>query len=299
MTTSRAVVLAGGLGKRMRASDPDAHLTADQKAAADAGLKAMVPVHGRPFLDYILSALADAGIRDVALVVAPDHDLVRRYYVQQAPPVRTRVTFVVQPQPLGTANALLVAEAWTAGDPFLTLNGDNLYPAVALRDLARLNEPGLPAFDRDDLIATSNIPPERIQSFAIIDVDEGGCLTRIIEKPSDPLSRSRTEMQLADPGEVRPAGGDAADGSGRPAAGRSPVLISMNCWRFDSRIFTACRDVPRSARGEFELPEAVGLAVRRGVMFRAIHAVGPVLDLSTRADAEDVATRLAGLVPHP
>ena len=41
----------------------------------------------------------------------------------------------------------------------------------------------------------------------------------------------------------------------------------MNCWRFDARIFDACRDVPRSARGELELPEAVGLAVaaRRAV----------------------------------
>ena len=73
----------------------------------------------------------------------------------------------------------------------------------------------------------------------------------------------------------------------------------MNCWRFDSRIFGACRDVPRSVRGEFELPEAVGLAVRRGVPFRAIPAVGPVLDLSRRADTTDVATRLVGIVPEP
>ena len=66
----------------------------------------------------------------------------------------------------------------------------------------------------------------------------------------------------------------------------------MNCWRFDARIFDACRDVPRSARGEFELPEAVGLAVERGVRFRAVPARGPVLDLSRRADATDVARRL-------
>ena len=75
--------------------------------------------------------------------------------------------------------------------------------------------------------------------------------------------------------------------------------MSMNCWRFDDRIFSACRDVPQSPRGEFELPEAVGLAVRRGVPFKTFAARGPVLDLSTRADAADVARRLAGISPRP
>jgi glucose-1-phosphate thymidylyltransferase len=71
----------------------------------------------------------------------------------------------------------------------------------------------------------------------------------------------------------------------------------MNCWRFDARIFDACRDVPASARGELELPEAVGLAVARGMRIRALPARGPVLDLSRRADAADVERRLAGVVP--
>ena len=73
----------------------------------------------------------------------------------------------------------------------------------------------------------------------------------------------------------------------------------MNCWRFDARIFDACHEVPRSARGEFELPEAVALATRRGVRFRAVAARGPVLDLSRRADAADVERRLSGIEPEP
>jgi UDP-N-acetylglucosamine diphosphorylase / glucose-1-phosphate thymidylyltransferase / UDP-N-acetylgalactosamine diphosphorylase / glucosamine-1-phosphate N-acetyltransferase / galactosamine-1-phosphate N-acetyltransferase len=73
----------------------------------------------------------------------------------------------------------------------------------------------------------------------------------------------------------------------------------MNCWRFDARIFDACRDVAQSARGEFELPEAVGLAASRGLRFRALRVTGPVLDLSRRADAADVERRLAGVEPRP
>ena len=58
------------------------------------------------------------------------------------------------------------------------------------------------------------------------------------------------------------------------------MSLSMNCWRFDARIFPACRDVAPSPRGELELPLAVMLAVTRGVPFRAVPARGPVLDLS-------------------
>jgi glucose-1-phosphate thymidylyltransferase len=132
----------------------------------------------------------------------------------------------------------------------------------------------LSGFDRDDLIRTSNIAPDRVRDFALIDGDGDGYLTRIIEKPSDP-------SELA-----------------RHAALQHPI-ISMNLWRFDARIFAACRDVPRSRRGEFELPEAVALAASRGVRFRIVPAPGPVLDLSTRADAADVARRLEGQVPRP
>lgn len=252
----------------MRAADPGAQLTPEQDRAANAGIKAMMPVNGRPFLDYVLSSVADAGITDVALVVAPDHADVRRYYAHDAPPSRLRVGFVVQEQPLGTAQAVLCAEPWTEGDPFLTLNGDNLYPPGALQSLVELDEPGLAAFERDDLIRSGNIPADRIRAFAIIEVDACGRLTRIVEKPPQHAEERST-------------------------------LISMNCWRFDARIFSACRAVPRSERGELELPQAVGVAVSMGIAFRAIRASGAVLDLSRRADAATLADRLAGIVPHP
>lgn len=275
MPTTRAVVLARGLGSRMRAADPGAEMTAEQAAAADAGAKAMMPVHGRPFLDYVLSALADAGISEVALIVAPDHARLRQHYGADAPPARLAVSFVVQPDALGTADAILAAESWAAGTPFLAMNADNLYPVPALRDLTALDTPGLPAFDADELVRSGNIPADRIRAFALVRSDAQGFLTGIVEKPG--------RHAFAAP-----------DG-----AGATSRLVSMNCWRFDARIFPACREVPRSARGEFELPEAVGLAVRRGVRFAVRRARGPVLDLSTRADAAEVANRLAGAAPCP
>jgi glucose-1-phosphate thymidylyltransferase len=295
-TTRQAVILARGLGTRMRAGDPGARLTDAQRQAADSGHKAMMPIHGRPFLDYLLGAIAEAGVTRVALIVAPDHDEWRRYYEETARPSRIGVTFLVQPEARGTADAVLVTDSWTEGRPFLVMNADNLYPVAALKDLAALDEPGLPAFDADDLVRTSNIPPDRIASFALLDIDESGYLRQIVEKPvigPRPSAIGHRPSVLGHrPSPIAP----------RPSAiGHRPsvIAISMNLWRFDARIFDACRDVPRSIRGEFELPEAVALALTRGVRFRAIPARGPVLDLSRRADAADVERRLSGAEARP
>jgi UDP-N-acetylglucosamine diphosphorylase / glucose-1-phosphate thymidylyltransferase / UDP-N-acetylgalactosamine diphosphorylase / glucosamine-1-phosphate N-acetyltransferase / galactosamine-1-phosphate N-acetyltransferase len=293
-----AVVLARGLGTRMREPDPAARLSEAQQRAADAGSKMMVPVHGRPFLDYALGALADAGISDVALVVAPDHAETAAHYAAH-PPARVSLGFVVQPEALGTANAILAVEAWTAGAPFLAMNADNLYPVAALRDLASLDEPGLPAFQRDNLVRTSNIAAARILSFALVEVDDQGYLTAIVEKPTSLPPEGETHE--SGPGRQGKPEDDLVASAFRRKdhIRRKQTLVSMNCWRFDARIFEACRDVTRSARGEFELPEAVALAARRGVRFKAIPAVGPVLDLSRRADTADVERRLAGVDPRP
>lgn len=262
------VVLARGVGRRMRAPAESASLTPAQATAAASGQKAMMPIgaDARPFLDYVLASLADAGCDRICLVIGPDQAAVRRRYLDEVRPTRFAVAFADQPVASGTAHAVLAAESVVGGTPCLVVNADNLYPVNVLKDLVALEGPGLPGFARDDLIQTSNIPAARIAAFAWIDVDDEGWLCRIVEKPE-------------------PKSIDAW-----PAA----ALVSMNAWRFDHRIFKACRDVGPSARGEYELPEAVALSVTRGVRFRVMPACGPVLDLSHRGDVADVSARLAG-----
>lgn len=270
----KAVLLARGLGSRMRQEGDGVALTAGQAAAAAAGAKGMMPVggdHTRPFLDFVLSALADAGCTRVCFIVAPDHASIREYYEGPGRPSRVQIEYAVQPIADGTARAVLSAEGFAAGDPFVVLNSDNLYPVPVLRHLAELGEPGLPAFERDALVHDSGFPAERVAAFAAIEIDSDDYLARIVEKPGQAYY-------------------DAAG---------ARALVSMNLWRFDARIFDACRDVPLSSRGEYELPEAVGLAVSRGIRFKTFRARGAVLDLSRRSDVAMVSRRLAGIEPHP
>ena len=254
----------------MRRPDGIARLDPAQEEAAASGVKAMISF-GRPFLDYVLSALADAGLEQVCLVIGPEHAAVRDYYTKTAPPRKLSVAFAVQEEPRGTADAVLSAEEFAAGEDFLVINSDNIYPVSALSALVRLSEPGAALFERDALVAQSNIPAERIASFAVCRVGPDGYLEEILEKP--------------DPAALASLGSDAP--------------ISMNCWRFSPAIFEACRRLQPSPRGELELPMAVREAIASGVRFKVVRCREGVLDLSRRSDIPAVAERLRGVSADP
>lgn len=252
----KAVILARGLGTRMRAksaSDSGAKLNQQQNKMADRGIKAMVDV-GRPFLDYILNELAEVGVEEVCLVIGPEHDVIREHYGRQKTS-RLKISFAIQEQPLGTANAVAAAADFAGQDRFIVLNSDNFYPAEVLRELVSLPGTGMAGFDRASLIEKSNIPAERVNAFAAATVDEDGALVDLIEKP------------------------DVVTGN---------QLVSMNCWLLTPGIFEACRSISPSSRGEYELPDAIRAQIKAGDAVTVTKVYGGVLDLSGRDDIASV-----------
>lgn len=260
-----AVILARGLGTRMRKADDSASLDPAQAAVAETGVKAMIPI-GRPFLDYVLSALREAGYQRVCLVIGPEHAAVREHYSQVAAPSFLELDFAVQQKPLGTADAVLAAESFAGDKPFIVLNSDNYYPAEALRRLRSVRPPALIGFARRTLIEAGNVPPDRVGRFGALEVDSTGHLVSITPR------------------------------NGVTPQPEREVYASMNCWLFDARIFDACRRVPMSPRGELELPRAVQMAIdEMGMKFTVIPVSAPVLDMSTRADIARVKALLEGV----
>ncbi len=262
---TKAVILARGLGKRMRDETAGVPLSPDQASVANTGLKAMIPI-GRPFLDYVISALGDSGFTDVCVVIGPEHDSVRRHYEREAQPVRVRIAFAIQQEPLGTADAVVAAEEFTGSDPFALLNSDNYYPAAALSVLRTESPPAIVGFARSSLLK-GNVSSDRVTRFGALEVDADGFLRRIVGDPES--ARAST-------------GGE--------------IYASMNFWGFTEEIFGWCREVPASARGELELTQAVQRAIDLGKMkFRAILLRETVLDMSERVDIARMAERLAGV----
>jgi glucose-1-phosphate thymidylyltransferase len=263
----KAVILARGRGTRMRQADGAVPLDERQAAAAERGHKAMIPIGGRPFLDYVLTALADSGYRRICLVVGPEQEAMRDYYTHVAPPQRLRIEFALQPEAKGTADAVAAAESFVGRESFLMLNSDNYYPPEAFELMRVQSGSAVPLFERDALVAGGNIPAERVAKYAIGDIDERGRLRRIIEKPD-----AQTLATLP-----------------------PPLWVSMNVWRFTPVILDACRSIQPSVRGEYELVSAVQYAIDQfGEAFHVVRMRAGVLDLTSRGDIVPVAARLAG-----
>jgi len=138
---------------------------------------------GRPFLEYVLGGLAEAGYSYVCLVIGPEHHAVRQYYEQQTLR-RLSVSYAIQSEPRGTADALLATESFAGSDEFLVMNSDNYYPVPVLNTLRSLDEPGTVLFDRTSLVRNSNIPAERVRAFAYAEV-KNGYLKSLVEKPDE------------------------------------------------------------------------------------------------------------------
>ena len=257
-----AVILARGLGTRLRAVS-SAALDAQASAVAATGVKALLPdASGRPFLDHVLTDLADAGIREVVLVIGPEHDAPREVY--SLPLRRLTISFAVQAQPRGTADAVSAVAEVVGNREFIVINSDNRYPLAGLAALVAHRGPALIGFYRSGLLA-GGLPTERLNGFAVIDVCDGNLEVIMEKNPAAELARR----------------GDSA-------------LLSMNCWCFDRRIFAACAAVTPSPRGELELPSAVALSRLAGCTYAVLAHDGEVLDLSRRDDLAGVRAALAG-----
>src|SRR2546425_2613346 len=101
----KALVLCGGRGTRLR---PLTYTLPKQ----------LIPVANRPIVHYVMDHLAAAGIRDVGVIVAPE----TREQIENAlatNPWGFALTYVLQPQPMGLAHALVVAREVIGSDPFL------------------------------------------------------------------------------------------------------------------------------------------------------------------------------------
>jgi D-glycero-alpha-D-manno-heptose 1-phosphate guanylyltransferase len=106
----QAVILCGGLGTRLRGVLPGVP-------------KALAPIAGRPFLDYVLEFLASAGVTDVVLCIGVLGEAISEYCRSRKVDTLT-LTISREREPLGTGGALKHAEQFIHADPFLMMNGD-------------------------------------------------------------------------------------------------------------------------------------------------------------------------------
>ena len=161
----KGLVLSGGKGTRLR---PITHTSAKQ----------LVPVANKPVLFYGLEAMADAGIGEVGIIVAPETGDEIRAVVGDGSRFGLAITYIEQDEPRGLAHAVLTAEPFLGDSPFVMYLGDNLLRdgIHALVDTFREEQP-------DALILLTPVSDPEHYGVAQL---ENGRVARLVEKPEQP-----------------------------------------------------------------------------------------------------------------
>jgi mannose-1-phosphate guanylyltransferase len=164
----KAFLLAAGLGTRL------GDLT--QRTP-----KCLLPIAGRPLLDYWFDALEQAGVTDVLINLHHLANQVQEYLTQRATPIR--ITPFFEPQLLGSAGTLRAAWDFIGQDEnFFIVYADN-FAQVNLRRLKQFH-----AAKNSPILTLVAYPTEEPQRCGIVELDSDGRVLSFAEKPAHPQS---------------------------------------------------------------------------------------------------------------
>ncbi len=171
MSNHRAVILAAGRGTRLK------------KVTGDLP-KPLLPLHGRPLIDYVLSNLRAADFGQFLLVVGYRHELFYARYAGDK-----SIHYALQDPVNGTGSAARLAEPFAGREPFLLIFGDILASPDDLRAVwtRLIDDP------RAEAVLGVKHVEDPYQGAAVY--EEEGVVTRIIEKP--PVGTSTTHWNSA------------------------------------------------------------------------------------------------------
>jgi len=167
-TPVSAVILAAGEGRRL-------------EPLTNRRPKPMIPVANRPLLEYVVDAVAEAGLDHITLVVGYRHERIRSHF-GDGDNWDVTIEYVEQPKQLGTGHAVLQAESAIDG-PFVVLNGDRIVDSTLVERVAAAARDG----DCPSMAVTTSETP---REYGVVSFN-GDRVTGIDEKPEGPVETNR------------------------------------------------------------------------------------------------------------
>lgn len=231
------IILAAGLGKRLQP------LTLTTP-------KPMLPILGKPILEYVLSSVREAGFSNVILVVDPQSEKIKSYF-KNGSRSGLRVDYAFQDQPLGMAHATSAAKDLVKGDTLLLMASDNIVKAESLLSMVEKHLKG----GFSGTLSLMKARWENIGNLSSVKVDRHLRVQKIVEKPKPEEASSN--------------------------------IVSMPIYVFNKAIFQFLPKVKPSPRGEYELQDAIQMMIDEGLMISGFF-IDHRLHLTTIGDLMDI-----------
>ena len=158
--TKEAIILAGGLGTRLRDTVPDVP-------------KCMAPVNDQPFLIYVIRHLLSQGVKRFIFSLGYKHEMIEEFLNEQFPTIDFEIS--VEEEPLGTGGAILLACQKSIGENVLVVNGDTLYKA---------NIEAISSFhdNRGPVCTLALKPMENFDRYGVVEIDNNNVVIDFKEK---------------------------------------------------------------------------------------------------------------------
>jgi len=165
----KGIILAGGSGTRLY---PVTQVISKQ----------LLPVYDKPMIYYPLSTLMQAGIREILIITTPHEQALFRHLLGDGSQWGLNISFAVQENPDGLAQAFIIGEEFLAGGPSCLILGDNIFHGGGLKELlARCTQ----RVDGGTVFGYWVRDPER---YGVVEFDDSMRVLGLQEKPSQPRS---------------------------------------------------------------------------------------------------------------
>ncbi|MBI4670688.1 MAG: glucose-1-phosphate thymidylyltransferase [Chloroflexi bacterium] len=164
----KGLVLSGGKGTRLR-------------PLTYTGAKQLVPVANKPILFYALEDLVEAGVSDIGIIISPETGEQVQQETGDGARFGARLTYILQPQPLGIAHGIKIAQDFVGAEPFILFLGDNFIRGGIVPQVnAFRNE----AMDAQIILYEMQDP----SSMGVAVLNGDGRVQRVVEKPKQFIS---------------------------------------------------------------------------------------------------------------
>jgi glucose-1-phosphate thymidylyltransferase len=161
----KGIILAGGSGTRLR---PLTKVTSKQ----------LLPIYNQPMIYFPLQTLLTAGIRDILIIVAPDHAGDFLKLLGSGQEFGCKFTYEIQDSPAGLAQAFIIGENFIGDDSVTLILGDNVFEGNFTQAITSFQSGGR-------IFAKEVSDPNR---FGVVEFDENKRALSIVEKPDRPRS---------------------------------------------------------------------------------------------------------------